>query len=101
MPIRVTLPNPHKNRGSLLPIGKSEVYVKERHWQRRYVNLLMECFFHLKDKFKECRSMSGDMDGIFLNVKLFLVSLYQLFEVGKSLQQTENRTVAFSLPYPI
>jgi len=45
--------------------------------------------------------MSGDMDGIFLNVKLFLVSLYQLFEVGKSLQQTENRTVAFSLPYPI
>lgn len=37
----------------------------------------------------------------FLNVKLFLVSLYQLFEVGKSLQQTENRTVAFSLPYPI
>lgn len=29
--------------------------------------------------------MSGDMGGIFLNVKLFLVSLYQLFEVGKSL----------------
>jgi len=58
-------------------------------------------FFHLKDKFKECRSMSGDMGDIFLNVKLFLVSLYQLFEVGKSLQQTENRTIAFSLPYPI
>lgn len=27
-----------------------------------------------------------------------LLSLDQLFEVGKSLQQTENRTVAFSLP---
>jgi len=45
--------------------------------------------------------MSGDMGGIFLNVKLFLVSLYRLFKVGKSLQQTENRIVAFSLPYPI
>lgn len=45
--------------------------------------------------------MSEDMGSIFLNAKLFLVSLYQLFEFGKSLQQTENRTVAFSLPYPI
>ena len=41
--------------------------------------------FHLNGKFKECRSMSGDMGGIFLNVQRFLISLYQLFEVGKSL----------------
>lgn len=41
-------PNPHKNRGSLLPIGKSEVYVKERPLAGEICKFADGMFFSLK-----------------------------------------------------